>query len=123
MVQCFIQSTGLFHSRVGVQALSTLTSHTMILFIYPLNSPLLIIFITGLGPELEELMVEGFLLQVTLPETEQLYRYLLYKLAPLPSHNAPCGNNTEENQESHRGSPHHHKVTTDDILNRTYTKT
>ncbi|XP_038552220.1 lysine (K)-specific demethylase 5Ba isoform X1 [Micropterus salmoides] len=63
----------------------------------------------GLGPELEELMVEGFLLQVTLPETEQLYRYLLYKLAPLPSHNAPCGNNTEENQESHRGSPHHHK--------------
>uniref|UniRef100_A0A671YLC6 [histone H3]-trimethyl-L-lysine(4) demethylase n=1 Tax=Sparus aurata TaxID=8175 RepID=A0A671YLC6_SPAAU len=34
-----------------------------------------------LGPELEELMVEGFLLQVTLPETEQLYRYLLQKEA------------------------------------------
>uniref|UniRef100_A0A671YEI2 [histone H3]-trimethyl-L-lysine(4) demethylase n=1 Tax=Sparus aurata TaxID=8175 RepID=A0A671YEI2_SPAAU len=41
-----------------------------------------------LGPELEELMVEGFLLQVTLPETEQLYRYLLYRLSPRPSHNS-----------------------------------
>ncbi|XP_071351633.1 lysine (K)-specific demethylase 5Ba isoform X2 [Trachinotus anak] len=61
----------------------------------------------GLGSELDELMVEGFLLQVTLPETEQLYRYLLYKLAPLPSHSAPCGNNTEQDQQSQRGSPHH----------------
>ncbi|KAE8277211.1 Lysine-specific demethylase 5B [Larimichthys crocea] len=60
----------------------------------------------GLGPELEELMVEGFLLQVTLPETEQLYRYLLYKLAPLPPH-SPCENNTEQDQPSPRGSPHH----------------
>uniref|UniRef100_A0AAQ4REH1 [histone H3]-trimethyl-L-lysine(4) demethylase n=1 Tax=Gasterosteus aculeatus aculeatus TaxID=481459 RepID=A0AAQ4REH1_GASAC len=33
-----------------------------------------------------ELLVEGFLLQVTLPETEQLYKYLLYKLAPRLSH-------------------------------------
>lgn len=57
-------------------------------------------------------MVEGFLLQVTLPETEQLYRYLLYKLAPQPSNSAPCGNNTEEDQESQRGSPHHIKVMT-----------
>uniref|UniRef100_A0A8C6L6W4 [histone H3]-trimethyl-L-lysine(4) demethylase n=1 Tax=Nothobranchius furzeri TaxID=105023 RepID=A0A8C6L6W4_NOTFU len=57
----------------------------------------------GLSPELEELMVEGFLLQVTLPETEQLYRYLLYKLAPLPLHSAPYGNGTEQSQ---RGSPH-----------------
>ncbi|KAG7218163.1 hypothetical protein INR49_007445 [Caranx melampygus] len=65
--------------------------------------------INGLGPELDELMVEGFLLQVTLPETEQLYRYLLYKLAPLPSHSAPCGNNTEQDQQSPRGSPHHNK--------------
>ncbi|KAI3370217.1 hypothetical protein L3Q82_025000 [Scortum barcoo] len=63
----------------------------------------------GLGPELEELMVEGFLLQVTLPETEQLYRYLLYKLVPQPSHSAPCGNNTDEDQESQSGSPHHIK--------------
>uniref|UniRef100_A0A668AFY5 [histone H3]-trimethyl-L-lysine(4) demethylase n=1 Tax=Myripristis murdjan TaxID=586833 RepID=A0A668AFY5_9TELE len=47
--------------------------------------------VKGLGPELEELMVEGFLLQVTLPETEQLYRYFLYKLSP-------------------RGSPHHIQV-------------
>ncbi|XP_035518499.1 lysine (K)-specific demethylase 5Ba [Morone saxatilis] len=63
----------------------------------------------GLGPELEELMVEGFLLQVTLPETEQLYRYLLYKLAPLPSHSSPCGSNTDQDQPSPRGSPHHNK--------------
>lgn len=63
----------------------------------------------GLGPDLEELMVEGFLLQVTLPETEQLYRYLLYKLAPLPSQKAPCGNNTAQDQPSPRGSPHHNK--------------
>ncbi|XP_031700699.1 lysine (K)-specific demethylase 5Ba [Anarrhichthys ocellatus] len=63
----------------------------------------------GLGPELEELMVEGFLLQVTLPETEQLYKYLLYKLAPLLSHSAPCGSITELDQQSQRGSPHHNK--------------
>ncbi|XP_072238498.1 lysine (K)-specific demethylase 5Ba isoform X2 [Leuresthes tenuis] len=62
--------------------------------------------VQGLGPELEELMVEGFLLQVTLPETEQLYRYLLYKLVPLPSHSSPCRNDTEE---SPSGSPHHIK--------------
>uniref|UniRef100_A0A7N6AEF9 [histone H3]-trimethyl-L-lysine(4) demethylase n=1 Tax=Anabas testudineus TaxID=64144 RepID=A0A7N6AEF9_ANATE len=65
-----------------------------------------------LGPELEELMVEGFLLQVTLPETEQLYRYLLYKLAPLPSHSPPSGNNNEQDQQSPRGSPQHNKVVT-----------
>lgn len=63
----------------------------------------------GLGHELEELMMEGFLLQVTLPETEQLYRYLLYKLAPLPSRSSPCGNNSEEDQQSPKGSPRHHK--------------
>ncbi|XP_029906687.1 lysine (K)-specific demethylase 5Ba isoform X1 [Myripristis murdjan] len=64
----------------------------------------------GLGPELEELMVEGFLLQVTLPETEQLYRYFLYKLAPPPSNSAPSGKSTEQDQQHHqspRGSPHH----------------
>uniref|UniRef100_A0A3B4Z210 [histone H3]-trimethyl-L-lysine(4) demethylase n=1 Tax=Stegastes partitus TaxID=144197 RepID=A0A3B4Z210_9TELE len=58
----------LFQERVGLRTSSCLTQE-----------------INGLGPELEELMVEGFLLQVTLPETEQLYRYLLYKLVPLPS--------------------------------------
>uniref|UniRef100_A0A3B4THE0 [histone H3]-trimethyl-L-lysine(4) demethylase n=1 Tax=Seriola dumerili TaxID=41447 RepID=A0A3B4THE0_SERDU len=93
-----------------LKAFSTLhlhiTLHSFCLF-YPLTS---VIFVTGLGPELDELMVEGFLLQVTLPETEQLYRYLLYKLAPLPSHSAPCGNNTEQDQQSQRGSPHHNKV-------------
>ncbi|XP_060898722.1 lysine (K)-specific demethylase 5Ba [Labrus mixtus] len=63
----------------------------------------------GLGPELEELIVEGFLLQVTLPETEQLYRYLLYKLAPLPSNSPPCENDTDEEQQSNKGSPNHKK--------------
>uniref|UniRef100_A0A3P9PFE1 [histone H3]-trimethyl-L-lysine(4) demethylase n=1 Tax=Poecilia reticulata TaxID=8081 RepID=A0A3P9PFE1_POERE len=56
----------------------------------------------SLGPELEELMVEGFLLQVTLPETEQLYRYLLYKLAPPSSHNSPSRNGKEVNGQSKR---------------------
>ncbi|XP_069012318.1 lysine (K)-specific demethylase 5Ba [Embiotoca jacksoni] len=65
--------------------------------------------VQGLGPELEELMVEGFLLQVTLPETEQLYRYLLYKLVPLPSQSAPCGKSTEQEQPCQRPSPHHNK--------------
>lgn len=51
-------------------------------------------------------MVEGFLLQVTLPETEQLYKYLLYKLAPLPASSAPSGKSTEQDQSSARGSPH-----------------
>lgn len=68
--------------------------------------------VTELSAELEELMVEGFLLQVTLPETEQLYRYLLYKLVPLPPQSAPCGNSTEQDQESQKGSPHHNKVNT-----------
>lgn len=51
-------------------------------------------------------MVEGFLLQVTLPETEQLYKYLLYKLAPLPASSAPSGKNTDQDQAPSRGSPH-----------------
>uniref|UniRef100_A0A672JMB7 [histone H3]-trimethyl-L-lysine(4) demethylase n=1 Tax=Salarias fasciatus TaxID=181472 RepID=A0A672JMB7_SALFA len=46
----------------------------------------------------EEMMVEGFLLQVTLPETEQLYRYLLYKLAPPPAHSTPSETSTEQDQ-------------------------
>uniref|UniRef100_A0A8C9WZA5 [histone H3]-trimethyl-L-lysine(4) demethylase n=1 Tax=Sander lucioperca TaxID=283035 RepID=A0A8C9WZA5_SANLU len=94
IVFCFRGDTSLFHSRVRFKALSTL--HLRTLHISPLNSLLLIIFVTGLGPELEELMVEGFLLQVTLPETEQLYRYLLSKL----------------DQQSQRGSPHHNRVMT-----------
>uniref|UniRef100_A0A8D3CA95 [histone H3]-trimethyl-L-lysine(4) demethylase n=1 Tax=Scophthalmus maximus TaxID=52904 RepID=A0A8D3CA95_SCOMX len=73
--------TSLSHSRVSVKAFTQFSStHTLQLFFlfHPLN--LFIMLVTGLGPELDELMVEGFLLQVTLPETEQLYRYLLYKL-------------------------------------------
>uniref|UniRef100_A0A673BA57 [histone H3]-trimethyl-L-lysine(4) demethylase n=1 Tax=Sphaeramia orbicularis TaxID=375764 RepID=A0A673BA57_9TELE len=58
---------------------------------------------------LDELLVEGFLLQVTLPETEQLYRYLLYKLAHLPSHSAPTDED-QHPQQTQRGSPHHVKV-------------
>uniref|UniRef100_A0A8C8C0M5 [histone H3]-trimethyl-L-lysine(4) demethylase n=1 Tax=Oncorhynchus tshawytscha TaxID=74940 RepID=A0A8C8C0M5_ONCTS len=49
------------------------------------NQPVLLVFVSGLSPELEELMVEGFLLQVTLPETQQLYRSLI-KLAPCHHH-------------------------------------
>ncbi|XP_037346584.2 lysine (K)-specific demethylase 5Ba [Pungitius pungitius] len=60
----------------------------------------------GLAPELEELLVEGFLLQVTLPETEQLYKYLLYKLAPRLS---LCESNSEQDQQPQTGSPHHNK--------------
>lgn len=74
---------------------------------------MLLIYVTGLSPELDELMVEGFLLQVTLPETEQLYRYLLYKLAPPPSHDTPCENGTEQSQ---KGSPQHNKVSMNHLL-------
>uniref|UniRef100_A0A8C1YGD6 [histone H3]-trimethyl-L-lysine(4) demethylase n=1 Tax=Cyprinus carpio TaxID=7962 RepID=A0A8C1YGD6_CYPCA len=35
------------------------------------------VYVPGLSSELEELMVEGLLLQVSLPETQQLYRLLL----------------------------------------------
>lgn len=67
--------------------------------------------------------MEGFLLQVTLPETEQLYKYLLYKLAPRLSHSAPCESNTEQDQQPQRGSPHHNKVVRNvcyDLYNHTY---
>ncbi|CAB1315168.1 unnamed protein product [Coregonus sp. 'balchen'] len=67
----------------------------------------------GLSPELEELMVEGFLLQVTLPETQQLYMSLLSRLAshnhtdsPSPQHS------TEQDQHKHNsqgGSPPHNQ--------------
>lgn len=68
-------------------------------------------FATALNSELDELLVEGFLLQVTLPETEQLHRYLLYKLAP-PPHTSPGGNSPErdQQQQSQRKSPQHGKV-------------
>lgn len=64
----------------------------------------------ALNSELDELLVEGFLLQVTLPETEQLHRYLLYKLAP-PPHTSPGGNSPErdQQQQSQRKSPQHGK--------------
>uniref|UniRef100_A0A8C2EQJ8 [histone H3]-trimethyl-L-lysine(4) demethylase n=1 Tax=Cyprinus carpio TaxID=7962 RepID=A0A8C2EQJ8_CYPCA len=40
------------------------------------GSPSRCIYVPGLSSELEELMVEGLLLQVSLPETQQLYRLL-----------------------------------------------
>uniref|UniRef100_H3CNP2 [histone H3]-trimethyl-L-lysine(4) demethylase n=1 Tax=Tetraodon nigroviridis TaxID=99883 RepID=H3CNP2_TETNG len=98
-------STAPFHFRVGVSNFSPYTVY-VVLFSPFLTALLLPSYFTGLGPELEELMVEGFLLQVTLPETEQLYKYLLYKLAPLPASSAPSGKNTDQDQAPSRGSPH-----------------
>ncbi|XP_056128822.1 lysine (K)-specific demethylase 5Ba [Lampris incognitus] len=67
------------------------------------------------GPELEELMVEGFLLQVTLPETQQLYRYLVHKLAKPPPDSPTYGNSTTKDQQhhhhSHRSPKHTQKGT------------
>uniref|UniRef100_A0A673YIL3 [histone H3]-trimethyl-L-lysine(4) demethylase n=1 Tax=Salmo trutta TaxID=8032 RepID=A0A673YIL3_SALTR len=67
----------------------------------------------GLSPELEELMVEGFLLQVTLPETQQLYM----SLSRLDSHNLTDSpspqHSTEQDQHQHNpqgGSPPHIQV-------------
>uniref|UniRef100_A0A8C8ILF4 [histone H3]-trimethyl-L-lysine(4) demethylase n=1 Tax=Oncorhynchus tshawytscha TaxID=74940 RepID=A0A8C8ILF4_ONCTS len=66
----------------------------------------------GLSPELEELMVEGFLLQVTLPETQQLYM----SLSRLDSHNLTDSpspkHSTEQDQHQHNpqgGSPPHNQ--------------
>lgn len=103
------------HWSVPIQGQCESFKHSMpehtyfCLFFPPLNSYFLFcyfLFVTGLGPELEELMVEGFLLQVTLPETEQLYRYLFYKLAPLPSRSSPSSKKIDQDQSSPRGSPH-----------------
>uniref|UniRef100_A0A4W5KKQ0 [histone H3]-trimethyl-L-lysine(4) demethylase n=1 Tax=Hucho hucho TaxID=62062 RepID=A0A4W5KKQ0_9TELE len=70
--------------------------------------------VSGLSPELEELMVEGFLLQVTLPETQQLYM----SLSRLDSHNLTDSpspqHSTEQDQHQHNpqgGSPPHNQVT------------
>ncbi|XP_061920283.1 lysine-specific demethylase 5B-B-like isoform X1 [Entelurus aequoreus] len=66
--------------------------------------------VQGLGPQLEELMVEGFLLQVTLPETEQLYAYLLSKLAPVPAHSGPCRTSTDDEELKTERTKHHKKT-------------
>ncbi|XP_013988014.1 lysine-specific demethylase 5B-B [Salmo salar] len=69
----------------------------------------------GLSPELEELMVEGFLLQVTLPETQQLYRSLLIKLDPRHHHHTDSPfpqDSAEQDQHQHNsqgGSPPHNQ--------------
>uniref|UniRef100_A0A8C7QGI6 [histone H3]-trimethyl-L-lysine(4) demethylase n=1 Tax=Oncorhynchus mykiss TaxID=8022 RepID=A0A8C7QGI6_ONCMY len=57
-------------------------------------------------PELEELMVEGFLLQVTLPETQQLYRSLIkldprhhhHTDSPFPQHSAEQDQHQQNSQ-------------------------
>uniref|UniRef100_A0A8C5C791 [histone H3]-trimethyl-L-lysine(4) demethylase n=1 Tax=Gadus morhua TaxID=8049 RepID=A0A8C5C791_GADMO len=72
------------------------------------NPPPPLVPVTGLGTELEELMGEGFLLQVTLPETDQLYRYLFHKLAiPPPPSPASSTQEPPEQQQHHsrKGSP------------------
>ncbi|CAB1353892.1 unnamed protein product, partial [Coregonus sp. 'balchen'] len=70
----------------------------------------------GLSPGLEELMVEGFLLQVTLPETQQLYRSLLIRLDPLLQHHHTDSpfpqHSAEQDQHQHNsqgGSPPHNQ--------------
>uniref|UniRef100_A0A4W6FWV8 [histone H3]-trimethyl-L-lysine(4) demethylase n=1 Tax=Lates calcarifer TaxID=8187 RepID=A0A4W6FWV8_LATCA len=108
-VQQSVDCSFLLQGRVGPRISSHLTQEINGSSFYTEHQS---VPLQGLGPELDELMVEGFLLQVTLPETEQLYRYLLYKLAPLPSHSPPLGNDTEQDQQSPRGSPHHNKVMT-----------
>lgn len=43
---------------------------------------LCVLYVTVLSPELEELLVEGLLLQVTLPELQHLYQGLLSSAFP-----------------------------------------
>ncbi|XP_066559598.1 lysine (K)-specific demethylase 5Ba isoform X3 [Amia ocellicauda] len=52
----------------------------------------------GLSPELEELMVEGLLLQVSLPEIQPLYHILLNGLAAQQTtgHASPAGSNCDK---------------------------
>ncbi|XP_036388458.1 lysine-specific demethylase 5B-B isoform X1 [Megalops cyprinoides] len=55
----------------------------------------------GLSPELEELMVEGLLLQVSLPETQQLYHILLNGLATQQTdgHASPQGSDCDKHRQ------------------------
>lgn len=41
-----------------------------------------VLFVSALSPELEELLVEGLLLQVTLPELQNLYQGLISQCFP-----------------------------------------
>uniref|UniRef100_A0A668AGA5 [histone H3]-trimethyl-L-lysine(4) demethylase n=1 Tax=Myripristis murdjan TaxID=586833 RepID=A0A668AGA5_9TELE len=95
IIFCFIFLQGRHWSKMSSPLTQEINGSSF--YIEQLSVPL-----QGLGPELEELMVEGFLLQVTLPETEQLYRYFLYKLAPPPSNSAPSGKSTEQDQQHHQ---------------------
>lgn len=61
---------------------------------------------SGLRSELEELLVEGLLLQVTLPELQQLYSNLINRFSP-PQHSLQS---SEHDHQYHiaqdRSSPH-----------------
>ncbi|XP_022538378.2 lysine (K)-specific demethylase 5Ba [Astyanax mexicanus] len=84
-----------------------------------------------LSPELEELLVEGLLLQVTLPELQQLYQGLLSRFSPFhhllqssehdhqyhiaqdrsplhrsPPHKSPLNRSPPHKSPSHRSPPH-----------------
>ncbi|KAJ8258050.1 hypothetical protein GJAV_G00192630 [Gymnothorax javanicus] len=52
----------------------------------------------GLSPELEELMVEGLLLPVSLPETQELYHILLNGLASPPDCGSPQPQGSDSDQ-------------------------
>uniref|UniRef100_A0A8B9LDY0 [histone H3]-trimethyl-L-lysine(4) demethylase n=1 Tax=Astyanax mexicanus TaxID=7994 RepID=A0A8B9LDY0_ASTMX len=51
-------------------------------FSVPIYLTVLYVCVSVLSPELEELLVEGLLLQVTLPELQQLYQGLLSRFSP-----------------------------------------
>ncbi|XP_046881983.1 lysine (K)-specific demethylase 5Ba [Hypomesus transpacificus] len=64
----------------------------------------------GLSPELEELVVEGFLLQVTLPEMQLLYRSLFHRLLPRPSDSPNSQHSTDQDQHQHHPPSHQTRV-------------
>ncbi|XP_030632475.1 lysine (K)-specific demethylase 5Ba isoform X3 [Chanos chanos] len=66
--------------------------------------------LSGLSVELEELMVEGLLLQVTLPEMQQLYHSLRYRLCSSQTNWHPSLQSSEHDHQYHiaqdRSPPH-----------------
>ena len=83
-------SRGVYRCRVSTSILSTVTGTHEESFVYMLIINkykhilivnVLVSCLTGLSRELEELMVEGLLLQVSLPEVQSLYHKLLDRAA------------------------------------------
>ncbi|XP_061075789.1 lysine (K)-specific demethylase 5Ba [Conger conger] len=75
----------------------------------PFHMELPCIPLQGLSPELEELMVEGLLLQVSLPEIQQLHHILLNRpSSPRPSprkqRRSPQGRSPAQNQDGSSGA-------------------